>query len=173
VIGVLLAMALLAAPPTPAATGTLSPAAFRDRLIAAIQTATHRPTTILDERFRATRADGTELTVIINNAYAQHQADPSGLEAVVARFTRMLDAPGDDGATVDRLVVIVRPIDYLKQSVQPGAKLDNFIPARPMAGDLSLFLAVDARQTIRLAGPKDLKAGIWMTTRHGPARSPI
>lgn len=144
------------AAPQAAAPVLLSPAAFRDRLEAVVTTVTHQPATAVDERtFRTKRADGTELTIAIDNAYAEYQAHPATLDAILARYAALL-ATAEQTGDVDQLVVIIRPSDYLGRTLPAGASTVNFIAARPMAGDLSFFLAVDSPETIRLAGPADL-----------------
>lgn len=141
-----------------AAAEPLSPAAFRDRLAAEMTVATGKPVTVMDERtFRTKRADGEELTVSIDNAYAQYQTDPTQLNAIVARFARLLATAPDPAPGVEQLVVIVRPTNYVATSVAPGASLGNFLRPRAMAGDLAFFLAVDLPELIRVAGPEDLK----------------
>jgi hypothetical protein len=154
----LAALLCIAAAAPAAADGPMPPAAFRDRLSAAITAITHQTATVVDQRtFRTKAANGTELTLNIDNAYAQYLRDPAQAEAVIARFARIFATPVDTTPSVEQLVVIVRPADYASRAVSPGASMKNFMPPRPMAGDLAFFLAVDAADTIRLAGPDDLK----------------
>jgi hypothetical protein len=142
----------------PALAGQAMPApAFRDRMAAAFRAATGEAATTVDDRtFRAKARDGREVTVSIDNAYAAYVADPSQLDALIARYVRVFTAPGDDGAPIDRLVVIVRPSDYATRGFAPGTSPPPHVPPRPMAGDLSYFLAVDSPDAIRLATPADL-----------------
>ena len=156
--GALYALLLWQATASPGGSPLLSPVAFRDRLEAAVTAITHQPVANLDDRtFRTKQVSGTELTVSIDNVYPLYQADPSSLDAIVSRYAGVLAAPVQEGATLDQLVVIVRPSDYITRSLPPGASTANFLPPRPMASDLSLFLAIDAPDTIRPAGPADLR----------------
>lgn len=143
--------------------------------------ATGNPTTTLDERtFKGKAADGEEVTVNIDSVYAQYLAEPVRLEAVVDRYARVMSGISGGGATADQLVVIVRPTNYLANSLPAGTSIDHFVPPRPLAGDLSYFLAVDSTDTIRTAGREDLahwhlsEADAWtrarqqLKTRVGP-----
>lgn len=150
-IAALLAVAVAAEPP-------LSPSAFRERFAAAVTEASGRPTVRVDERTFATKlANGTDVTVSIDNAYVEYQADPSRLVAILAKYSEVLLRSGQiPSEPLERLVVIVRPTDYIRRSLPPSASLANFVPSRPMAGDLSFFLAVDSEQSIRSAVVADL-----------------
>jgi hypothetical protein len=149
----------------------LSPTQFRDRMAAAVQAMTSQPVQTIDERTFHTKAvDGTDLTVSIDNAYAAYIADPPRLDAILARFVEGLRESGARGREpVEQLVVIVRPSDYLARSLPPGASTDAFLAPRPMAGDLSYFLAVDSPNSTRLAMKSDLthwridEATAWQT----------
>jgi hypothetical protein len=149
---------LAAAAPAIAADVDLSVTAFRDRMAVAMRGATGNAVETVDDRtLKTKKADGTELTVSIDNAYVEYQADHSRLDAIIAKYARILSASTDkleDAAS--QLVVIVRPSDYIKRSLPPGAKLDSILPPRPMAGDLAFFLAVDSPEMIRTATRDDL-----------------
>lgn len=149
---------LATAAPVDAADAELSQSAFRDRLAATISTTTGRPIEKVDARtFKTKATDGTELTISIDNAYAEYQSEPARLDAIIVKYARLVNTTTDrveDG--VDQLVVIVRPSDYLTRSVPAGAKLQGILRERPLAGDLSLFLAVDGAGTIRTATTDDL-----------------
>lgn len=83
---------------------------------------------------------------------------------------------------LDRLVVIVRPTDYLFDHAPAGSSVGSVPPMRSLAGDLSWFLAVDEPHSIRLVGRDDLAGwhldedAAWaraianVTTRVGPLR---
>ena len=101
---------------------------------------------------------GTPLTINVDNAYQAYLADPAQLDEIVQRNIGILiAAEATSGDTVDQLVVIVRPTDYIARSLPPGASTAGMLPARPMAGDLSFLLAVDSPEAIRTAQPVDLK----------------
>ena len=139
-----------------AATVPLGPAAFRDRVEAAVTAQTHWPVAALDERrFTATRADGSELTVSIDEVYARYLRNPAAVDALIERFVPAALGPEGE-ATVDQLVVILRPADYLQRSLPADVPRTDVLASRPMAGDLAWYLAVDAPRTIRLASPADL-----------------
>ena len=142
----------------PAQDGALSVSAFRDRFSAALQQATGMPISVIDDRtFRTKQRDGTEITVNVDNAYAQYLADPNNLDRVISRFVGTLAAPSAGDASLDQLVVIVRPSDYVVRSLPSGASLEHFVPPHPMAGDMAFFLAIDAPETIRTVTKDDLK----------------
>jgi hypothetical protein len=139
-----------------AAAALLSPAQFRDRMAAAARAETHQPTTTVDDRtFRTKRGDGTDLTINIDNAYQQYRAAPDLADAVIARYVRLLVA-APPAAAVEQLVVIVRPSTYVAAGTGLGADPASLPRPRPLAGDLSLFLAIDSPETIRLANKADL-----------------
>lgn len=154
---VALAAALLAHAAWAQAPATLSPTAFRDRLSAAIGAMTHQPVVAVDEHTLRVKQQGRDdLTIYTDNAYAQYQADPLQIDAVVSRYSRLLLASDAGGEPVEQLVLVVRPSDYVTRSIAAGASTKNFLPGHPIAGDLSYFLAVDSSETIRTAGPTDL-----------------
>ena len=154
---VLFAPVIAAAAPALAGQGLLSPAQFRDRLAAAMATATGQPTTVIDDRsFKTKQQDGTEQMVSIDNAYNDYLASPDRLDAIVAMFARVL-SQREPAAKLDDLVIVVRPMGYLEQSVGPVAKND-FPPPRALAGDIAQFLAFDTPDAIRLASLADLAA---------------
>ena len=135
----------------------LPPAAFRDRFMAAIVAATGQPAKPVDDHsFTARKADGTEVTINIDNAYARYLAEPPRIDAIIAQFSRLIALPEADAAGVEQLVVIVRPTDYIIRSLPPGADTRQVLPSRPMAGDLAFFLAVDSSEAIRTATADDL-----------------
>lgn len=149
--------ALLAAAVAAQGGAPIGAEAFRDRLAASIQAATGHSTTAVDERtFRARQVDGTDLTVNIDNAYQQYVASPAELNDIIARFSRLLTTENKMNEPVDRLVVVVRPSNYLELSMAQGADPKHFPLPRPLAGDISQFLAVDGTETIRLATTDDL-----------------
>lgn len=150
---------LAAAAPARADDGTLSPVAFRDRLATAMSAATGNKSDPVDDRtFRTRSGDGTEVTVSIDSAFAEYRADPSRLDAIIGKYARVLSASTEKlKEPIDQLVLIVRPSDYLTRSLPPGASRKTLVPPRPMAGDLSYFLAVDSPETIRTATTDDLK----------------
>lgn len=153
----LLGCLLLAAAPHARAKDTLTPAQFRDRLAEAVAAITHKPTRIVDERtFKATGTDGTEVTLFIDNSYNLYLASPEDLEPLVERFARVMATPADEAPGVDKLVLIVRPSDYLEGLPVETDAEHAPVPGKPLAGDLSVFLAIDAPETIAIATAGDL-----------------
>jgi hypothetical protein len=136
----------------------LSPQAFRDRFAAAVATATGHATKPIDDyTFDAKSSDGSDITINTDNAYAAYRADPAQLDAIIGRYTRTLAGTEDAGHdATDQLIVIVRPSDYLARNLPSGSQTGGFVAPRPMAGDLSYFLAVDSPESIRTAGKSDL-----------------
>ena len=65
-------------------------------------------------------------------------------------------AASNADATLDQLVVIVRPSNPPAAGGAPATDPAKAVPPRPFAGDLALFLAVDSPGAIRLAVPADL-----------------
>lgn len=154
--GGLAAFALLIAAPAASADAPLSPSAFRDRLAASMTAETGFPAKPVDDRTFVTKnGEGTELTIFIDNAYQQYLSQPEQLDAVIQRFTAVFTAK-EQTAGLDQLTVIVRPSDYLTQTLSAGASLASFPAPRPLAGDLSTFLAVDSLETVRIANIEDL-----------------
>lgn len=120
--------------------------------------ATQRPISIVDERtFTTKSSDGTDLTVSIDNAYSDYINAPARLDDIIGVFVTTLDQARNTNESVDQLVVIVRPSDYLVRSLPPGASLAAFVGSRPLAGDLSLYLAVDSPTALRTAIMDDLR----------------
>ena len=153
----LAAFALLIAAPAALTAAPLSPTAFRDRLAESMTSATGFPAKPIDERTFVTKnSDGTEVTIFIDNAYQQYLSRPDELDTVIARFTAAFAAK-ETTAGADQLTVIVRPSDYLTQTLSASASLASFPAPRPLAGDLSTFLAVDSPETVRIANVEDLK----------------
>ena len=154
------AVALIAAVLATAAPAAdlLSLPAFRDRYAAAVAGATGGQTGAVGDRtFTGEWRDGPGLTINVENAYALYTARPGDLDAIIAKYVGTLTQSNTDNAPeVDQLVVIVRPTNYLRSNLAAGASLDNFVPPRPLAGDLSLFLAIDSADSIRTASPADL-----------------
>jgi len=134
-------------------------AAFRDHYAAAAKAATGVEAKVVDERTFSTRTvDCVNLQVNVDNAYEMYLRQPDALEPIIKHFVNILIHPMDHSATIDQLVIIVRPTDYLARSLGPDAKLDNFPASHPMAGDVSAFLAVDAPDRIRTITVSDLAA---------------
>lgn len=109
-----------------------------------------------DRTFVTKNGDGTEVTIFVDNAYQQYLSQPDQLDAVITRFTAAFTAK-EQAPGLDQLTLIVRPSDYVTQSLAPGASLASFPAARPLAGDLSMFLAIDSPETVRTASLDDLK----------------
>ena len=151
-----MALLLLAGVPT-ADAEPMPPHEFRDRVAAAVTAATHQPAVIIDDwSFRTHQRDGGDITVHIDNLYAQYRSDPAHPDDFIARFVQTITASRGFDEGVDQLVVIVRPVGYVAQALPAGAVTDQFIAARSMAGDLAYYLAVDAPDTIRLVMRADL-----------------
>ncbi len=122
-----------------------------------MKAATGFPATPVDDHtFVAKNSDGEEITINIDNAYAAYLAKPDDLDSLIQRFTSIFSA-SEQAAGLDQLTVIVRPSDYVTQSLSPRASLNAFPSPRPLAGDLSVFLAIDSPETIRTASLDDLK----------------
>lgn len=153
----LAALALAVAAPAAAADPPLSPSAFRDRLAASMTSTTGFPAKLVDDRTFVTKdGEGTEITIFIDNAYQQYLSQPDQLDAVIKRFTAVFTTK-EPTAGLDQLTVIVRPSDYVTQSLGAGASLAAIPASRPLAGDLALFLAIDSPESIRTANLDDLK----------------
>jgi hypothetical protein len=114
----------------------------------------------VDERtLKIVEQGRVETQINIENGFASYLANPAALEIIVARHAKLATAPETAGESVDQLVIIVRPSDYLISSglTKTGPdKSNKFIAPRPMAGDLSFFLAIDSPETIRTASTDDL-----------------
>jgi hypothetical protein len=135
---------------------------YRERLATAV--AQLRPgATILrvDERTLKIVEEGqTESQINIENGFNSYIADPAALEIIIGRYAKLAMTSEKSTESVDQLVIIVRPSDYLSSLVTSSlAKTspDKLIAPRPMAGDLSFFLAVDSPETIRTASTDDLE----------------
>lgn len=140
----------------PAWAEPISPLAFRDRLATAIEEATGQSATVVDDRtLKAKSSDGVEFTASIDNVYAAYVAAPERLDELIARFVATLSQRAG-AETIDQLVVIVRPSDYVTRSLLAGASLASFVGPHSMAGDLSYFLAVDSPTAVRTAKKDDL-----------------
>ncbi len=143
----------------PAFASPLTAVQFRDLFAVRAEKVIQNPTTMIDERtFKTISSDGTELTINVENAYAAYLGDEAKLEDVIERYLATLVSSQKTAMeALDQLVVIVRPTDYIKRSLQVGSSSDNFIAPRDFAGDLSIFLAVDSPISLRSASPDDLK----------------
>lgn len=154
------ALALALSGPTTAAASPLSPSAFRDRLAATISSSTGQPAIPVDDQSFTTKdAEGSEVTVSIDNAYNEYLSDPDLLGTILQRFARVFGTK-PAAASVDQLTVIVRPSDYVARSLGTAAATDKVPAGRPLAGDLSVFLAIDSPESIRTVIFDDLKAWI-------------
>lgn len=145
----------------PASADTLTPVQFRDAFAARAAVAFKHSTVVVGEQTFTTKSlKGDDVTIVTENAYALYLKDPSKLENVLELFTTsLIQSQTPDVAKIEQLVIIVRPSDYITRSVGPDASLESFITPRPLAGDLSFFLAVDSPVNIRSASPSDLK--LW------------
>lgn len=124
-----------------------------------MEAATSYPGTPVDEWTFVTKdAGGSEVTVNIENAYREYVSGPDQLESILSRFATTL-AQINASAGVDQLVLIVRPSDYIARALGQQSMPDKGLAARPLAGDLALFLAVDSPTSIRTANVDDLK--LW------------
>lgn len=135
---------------------------YRERLAEAV--AQLRPSATImrvNERTLKILEEGRDETQInIENGFNSYLADPAALDSIVARYAKLSIAMDATGESVDQLVIIVRPSDYLISSGLTKAgpdKANKLIAPRPMAGDLSFFLAVDSPETIRTASTDDLE----------------
>lgn len=156
-LSLVFAWVLLIAAAPPVAPSRLSPAGFRDRLAGIVAKETGNQTIAIDDRsFKAKRADGTELTILIDNAYNQYLGNPDQADAIIARYVRIVLVDDNVQANVEDVVVIVRPNDYLSASLPTGSSTADFPQPRRVAGDLSFFLAIDSPETIRLVSLVDL-----------------
>lgn len=152
------AFALALSGATAASAEPLSPAAFRDRLAASISSSTGVPAKPVDDRtFTKKDAEGSEVTISIDNAYAEYLSDPEQLDTILKRFERVFGTK-QPVARLDQLTVIVRPSDYVAESLGSATAHDKAPAGRPLAGDLSVFLAIDSPETIRTVVFDDLKA---------------
>lgn len=155
----ILTLALLViAAAAPVTDAPLSALQFRDRMASAWQDRFGtKVTPVSPMSFDAKLPDGTAVRVNTDNAYSRYLAQPAELDAIIAVHLQGLVDSGNPGAdTLDQLVVIIRPTNYLTANVAPGADPSKFPPTRPFAGDLSLFLAVDSPTAIRTASTDDL-----------------
>lgn len=153
----LAAFALAIAVPATANEPLLTPAEFRDRVAAAMAASTGNPVTVVDDTtFTILNADGEQLTVSTGNGYADYQSEPDNLSDIVTRFASVLGT-NPVAAEADQLVLIVRPANYVRQTLPDGGSPDNFPDPRPLAGDLAYFLAIDSPDSIRVASNDDLK----------------
>jgi hypothetical protein len=132
---------------------------FRDLFAERVEIITNQPTTAIDEEtFKTSSAVGEELTINTENAYSLYLQDTSKIEAVLEKFAVSVVASQQSGVEgVEQLVVILRPSNYIKRSIAADASLENFIAPRPVAGDVSFFLAVDSPINLRSVSPADLK----------------
>jgi hypothetical protein len=114
------------------------------------------PAIVIDEKtFKTQDTAGEEVTIYIDTVYEQYRSEPSDLDQILRRFAAIMTRHQAE-AQSDQLVVIVRPSDYVSASVGTSAKLDVFLAPRALAGDLSLFLAIDSPESIRTAQSSDL-----------------
>ncbi len=94
------------------------------------------------------------MSVFLGNAYERYLNDPEALETIVGQITRTalaadLSAPVDK----DRLVVLIRPVDYV---TQPGFDKIKFL-IRPFAGDFIKIVAIDDPETFRMGSADDVR----------------
>lgn len=110
-----------------------------------------------DRTFTTKDAEGSEVTVRIDNAYAEYLSNPNQLDTILERFQKVFGTT-HPVARLDQLTVIVRPSDYVVASLGSSAAKNKAPAGRPLAGDLSVFLAIDSPEAIRTVGFEDLKA---------------
>lgn len=140
-----------------AAASPLSPSVFRDRIAASISASTgHTAKPVDDRTFTTKDAEGSEVTVSIDNAYAEYLSNPEQLDTILQRFKKVFGTK-QLVARLDQLTVIVRPSDYVARSLGSATANDKAPAGRPLVGDLSVFLAIDSPESIRTVNFDDLK----------------
>ena len=155
----LLIAALFVSAPTLAQSedDVLSPAKFRDHLAAHVEAETDFRAEPVDEWTIIAESDAGEVRFNTQNAYRQYIADPLALESVFATYIEALLEVGAT-TTAGEIIVVVRPSDQIESSslAQTQSIRDIFPAPRELAGDLSLFLAIDKPSSISYLTNDDL-----------------
>ena len=137
--------------------GILSPVEFRDKLALYVEAETDFRAEPVDEWTIIAESDAGEVRFNTQNAYRQYIADPLAIESVFATY---IEALLEVGATTSagEIIVVVRPSDQIESSslAQTQSVKDIFPAPRKLAGDLSLFLAIDKPSSISYLTRADL-----------------
>ena len=122
-----------------------------------ISSSTGQPAKPVDDRTFTTKdAEGSEVTISIDNAYAEYLSKPDELDTILQRFEKVFGTK-QPLPRLDQLTAIVRPSDYIVKSLGAAAATDKVPAGRALAGDLSAFLAIDSPESIRTVVFDDLK----------------
>jgi hypothetical protein len=162
----LLVCALAIISPNAFAQQLLSPSEFRDAEIAKIRAA--QPTAQITVR------DELGITIVVPNhpdisgaqmnldsAYRDYQNDPTQLDTILDRWTRITLDHTDQLRRRERLVSIVRSHVRVQAADQvvsaPGSTAPTHLLSRPFAGDLEEVLAFDSAESIGYVTEADLR----------------
>lgn len=141
----------------------LTPVQFRDATIAAVLEL--NPDIVVhvenDLSFTVRRPDGSEQQVNLDYGYQRYVADPSALEPILDRWSR-LAAQGPEFAQMpERIVAILRPRQFVDDY---QAAIDRAPPehrsrlvSRPFAGDLLEVLVFDSAETVEYVTERALR----------------
>ena len=132
----------------------LSPAEFRDHLVAHVNAVEGYSVTPLEDTRLIVRNGDQEARVNIQDAYDRYLADPAALPEVINVYVAtILEATTEN--KLDDLVILINSVDFIENSMSPEFK-DRFLASRGFVGDLAMFLAIDSPRMVRLVSPNDL-----------------
>ena len=148
----------------------MSIADFRDAYAAAIRRAhpDAQVKAVADDELEVTLAGGNgEHDVFVDNAYNFYRADPTQLDAILARYVAAAEeAQRPETDDPSQLVVLVRPRSYLERvtRLQQGSRHRGVTAplTRPIAGDLLAFVAIDHPNTYDFPPADRLRAELKM-----------
>lgn len=161
---ILVAISLLFASATSAlAQDLLTPSEFRDAGAARIRELAPEARVINRDElgvtvFRPDRADADGMQLNFDNAYTLYRGDPSQLEFLLDRWSRLaVDPPMERG--LDRIVSILRPqshVDGYSQVVANGPTPGRLV-TRPFVGDLHEMMVFDSAEAVAYVTEEQLR----------------
>lgn len=135
----------------------LSPREFRDAGVARIRTLAPDARVVLRDDLGVTvvrpgQAEGDGMQINFDNAYNFYRDDPSQLEFLIDRWSRLaVDPPMERG--IDRIVSILRPqghVDSYNQVLASAPRPMQLI-TRPFVGDLLQVMVFDSAEAVAYA----------------------
>lgn len=157
------AICLLAGQASAQSEDLLSPVEFRNAVIDAMQAESDTELCVArlsDDSFRAGLTQSScDYFAYLDNVYAQYAEDPSLGETLIAEnasnYVRLISAGIDDSNFRDRLVVQLRPSNYVTTNAR---STDGTLVARPFAGDMVAVLMLDSPETLAAVSKERLEA---------------
>lgn len=141
----------------------LSPIEFRNAVIEAMQAESETELCVArlsDDSFRAgLTQESCDYFAYLDNLYDDYLADPTSGEDIISEnasnYVRLITAGIDDENFAERLVVQLRPSNYVTTNAR---STNGTLVARPFAGDMVAVLMLDSPETLAAVSEERLAA---------------